>query len=110
MKNNYYSLSLLGGLLLLPHGAHGKDKPAAAAPALAANSLIRLHFAKTDVGVVLSALGTRAHANIVYSGEKKREIAINIAAPTLEEALNSVSACAGLEYRQVGHTYVVAAP
>ena len=110
MKSNCHYALLLGGLLLLPLGANGEDKPAAPAPVHVANSLIRLHFAKTDVGIVLSALGTRARANIVYSSEKKREIAINIAAPTLEEALNSVAACAGLEYRQVGHTYVVAAP
>ena len=108
------SVVLLSSMFLLQQSGQGAEKalPAARVPAVKVPSadMIRLHFVKTDVGIVLSALGTRTHANIIYSTEKKRDITINIAAPSLEEALRSVSAAAGLEYRQVGRMYVVSTP
>ena len=111
MKTKIFVLTpvLLSTFGLCAQQAWCADKPGA--PAVPnASSAIRLNFARADAGIVLATLGTRAHTNIIYSASKPREISIRISVPSLEEALRSVAATAGLEYRQVGRSYVVAAP
>lgn len=71
---------------------------------------IHLRFDSTDVSDVLQALSLKTHTNIVFSSQAKHPISVNIAASTPDEALRYVTAAAGLSYRMVGRTYVVAAP
>ena len=71
---------------------------------------IRLRFADTDVSDVLQALALRTHANIVFPAELKKPVSLNVTATTPNEALRYITAAAGLVYRQVGQTYIVAPP
>ena len=69
---------------------------------------IRIRFVDTDVAEVLQALGVRTKDNIVYAGQGKKPITINVNASTTEEALRYITAAAGLAFRQAGNSYVVA--
>lgn len=69
---------------------------------------IKIRFVDTDVSEVLQALGVRAKDNIVYAGQGKKPISINVNASTTEEALRYITAASGLAFRQVGNSYVVA--
>jgi len=71
---------------------------------------IRLRFSDTDVSDVLQALALRTHANIVFPSELKKPISLNVTASSVDEALRYIAAAAGLAYRQVGHTFIVATP
>ena len=69
---------------------------------------IRIRFVDTDVSEVLQALGVRTKDNIVYAGQGKKSVTINVNASTTEEALRYITAASGLAFRQVGNSYVVA--
>ena len=80
---------------------------------------IRIRFVDTEVSEVLQALSARTRANIVYAGGgggsggaagagAKRLISINVNASTTDEALRYITSAAGLAFRQIGNTYVVA--
>jgi len=69
---------------------------------------IRLSFDRTDVADVIRAISLQTGANIVFPAETKIPISLNVRVSTVDEALRYVTAAAGLAYRQVGNTYVVA--
>ncbi len=71
---------------------------------------ISLAFSDTDVSQVLRAIGVRTGASIVYSGQDKLPITLNVVADSVEDAVRSTASAAGLSYRKVGHTYVCAKP
>ncbi|MBI3721161.1 MAG: STN domain-containing protein, partial [Fimbriimonas ginsengisoli] len=71
---------------------------------------ISLAFSDTEVAQVLKAIGVRTGASIVYSGQDKLPITLNVKADSLEDAIRSVVSAAGLSYRKVNRTYVVAKP
>jgi type II secretory pathway component GspD/PulD (secretin) len=68
----------------------------------------RLSFSETDVAQVLKAVSMRTGVNIVYSGQTKIPITLNVSAESAEDALRSIVSAAGLSYRQTGGVYVVA--
>ncbi len=69
---------------------------------------LRIRFMDTDVADVLQALSLRTHDNIVYAGQGKRSISINVNASSTAEALRYITSAAGLAFRAVGNSYVVA--
>lgn len=69
---------------------------------------VRLQFVNTDVSDVLQAISLKTHANIVYPALLKRPISLNITASSIGEAIGFASSAAGLTWKQVGPTYVVA--
>jgi type II secretory pathway component GspD/PulD (secretin) len=103
----------LVALGLLPIQAQQKlasnTNPGLAAPRSSIGS-IRLRFADTDVSEILQAIGLRTHDNIVFPAQLKKPVSLNVTAHSTSDALSYVSAAAGLTYRQIGHTYIVALP
>lgn len=71
--------------------------------------VFRLVFSKTDVAQVLQAVSLRTGTNIVYSGKSELPITVNLSATNAEEAVRGVASAAGLVYRRLGDTFVVAA-
>ncbi len=71
---------------------------------------IRLRFANTDFSDVIQALTLQTHANIVYPTGLRKSISVDVAADTTDQALSFITAASGLAFRQIGRTYVVAAP
>lgn len=71
---------------------------------------INLSFSGTDVAQVLRAIGVRTGASIVYSGQDKLPITLNVSATTVDEAVRSAVSAAGLAYRKIDRTYIVAKP
>lgn len=69
---------------------------------------LRIRFMDTDVADILQALSMRTHDTIVYAGQGKRSISINVNATGTAEALRYVTSAAGLAFRAVGNCYVVA--
>src|SRR5579871_6037251 len=93
---------------MAPPGARALPPDASRPAAARQEGPIRLRFANTDVSDVLQALSLQTRANIVYPAQLKKPISLNINVPTVEEALSYVTAAAGLAWRKVGSTYVVA--
>lgn len=91
---------LAGGL---PGRAAAQTVPPRASP-------IRLSFDKTDVADVLRAISLQTGANIVFPAQTPTPISLNVRVHTVDEALRFVTAAAGLAYRQIDNTYVVATP
>ncbi|MDE2127475.1 MAG: hypothetical protein KGJ62_12885 [Armatimonadetes bacterium] len=77
---------------------------------MASASGIRLSFSNTDASDVLQALSLKSGASIVFPAQMKRMISINVTAPDVQTALGYITAAAGLAFREVGSTYVVAEP
>ncbi len=71
---------------------------------------IRMMFTDTDASQVLRAISLRSGANIVYANTAKVPISINLTANSVEEAVRSTAASAGLIYRKVGGTFIVSTP
>jgi len=71
---------------------------------------VKLSFSQTDVSQVFKAISISTGANIVVSVTDKLPVTVNINAATTEEAIKSVASAAGLAYRRVGNTFVVAKP
>ena len=69
---------------------------------------IRLQFVNTDVSDVLQAISVKTHANIVYPALLKRPISLNITAGSVGEAIGYAASAAGLTWKQLGQTFVVA--
>jgi type II secretory pathway component GspD/PulD (secretin) len=70
----------------------------------------RVNFSKTNVDEVLQALSQQTGANIVYNGKGDIPITVNFLATSTEDAVRGAAAAAGLTYRRINNTYVVAAP
>lgn len=70
--------------------------------------LVSLDFIATDVTQVLKALMMQAKVNIVTAPDIKGAITVSLDKVKLDEALDFVTALAGLRYAKVGKTYVVA--
>lgn len=68
----------------------------------------RLVFANTSLSSVLRAVGIRTGANIVYVGKEDPTITLNVTAGNADEALRFVTTAAGMTYRRVGQTFIVA--
>ena len=68
----------------------------------------RLVFANTNLSSVLRAVGIRTGANIVYVGKEDPTITLDVTAGNADEALRFVTTAAGVTYRRVGQTYIVA--
>lgn len=71
---------------------------------------IRLNFYNTDVSDVLQAVSRFYKTNIVFPSQTKLPISVTVSAASTDEALQYVSAAAGLAYRQTRGVYVVATP
>jgi type II secretory pathway component GspD/PulD (secretin) len=69
---------------------------------------VRLAFDKADVGDVLMALIKAFRANVVFPSDSRKQLSMNVSVRSVDEALQKICAAAGLSYRQVGDTYVVA--
>lgn len=69
----------------------------------------RVNFAKTNVDEVLQALSQQTGANIIYNGKGDIPITVNFLATNTEDAVRGASAAAGLTYRRVNSTFIVAA-
>jgi len=76
----------------------------------AQQSTISLSFSGTDVSQVLRAIGIRTGASIVYSGQEKLPITLNVAVDTVDEAIRCTVSAAGLTYRKIDKTYIIAKP
>jgi type II secretory pathway component GspD/PulD (secretin) len=76
--------------------------------AASAQNPIRLIFSNTDVSDVLRAISLKTGANIVYSAQETIPISLNITARNAEEAVRATSAAAGLMYKKIGSTLIVA--
>ena len=70
----------------------------------------RVNFSKTNVDEVLQVLSQQTGVNIIYNGKTDIPITVNFLAQNPEEAVRGAAAAAGLTYKRVGTTYVVAAP
>ena len=68
----------------------------------------RLVFANTSLSSVLRAVGIRTGANIVYVGKDDPAITLDVTAGDADEALRFVTTAAGMTYRRVGQTFIVA--
>lgn len=84
--------------------------------AIAGSSLgagqVSLDFTNTDVMAILKALAMQTGVNIVASpdvspSDKPLKITLSLTRVGVEEALNLLTAMAGLRYARVGNTYVV---
>jgi type II secretory pathway component GspD/PulD (secretin) len=69
---------------------------------------MRLAFSETDVAHVLKAVSVRTGASIVYAHRTPVPVTLDVTVETVEEALRSAVSAAGLSYRKIGSTYVVA--
>src|SRR5688572_4122462 len=68
----------------------------------------RLIFSDTDVADVLRSISLRTGANIVYSAAEPLPISVNVTVNGSEEAVRAAASAAGLGYRRVGNTFIVA--
>lgn len=83
----------------------------------------RLVFSKAEVGGVLKTISLRTGAKIIYSSGSgvdasdagkasdanlPRSVSIDLSVNSAEEAIRAVVASAGLQFRRVGNTYIVA--
>lgn len=66
-----------------------------------------VHF-KTELSKVLSALAVKSGASIVIPEEIKTLVTVDLTDVTIEEAIRQVTASAGVAYRRIGKTYIVA--
>jgi len=69
---------------------------------------IRLRFENTEVSDILHALSLKTGANIVLASNTHRTLSMNLTASTVEEALKTISSSAGMTYRLVDKSYIVA--
>lgn len=69
---------------------------------------IRLVFANTDVSDVLQALSLKTKVNIVFPSQAKKPISVDFSTNKIEEALGYITAAAGMAYKKVDKTYIVA--
>jgi type II secretory pathway component GspD/PulD (secretin)/uncharacterized protein YggU (UPF0235/DUF167 family) len=70
---------------------------------------VDLEFVNTDVVQVLRAIALDGDVNIVTASDVKGTITVSLNRVSVLEALNLVTALAGLTYAKAGNTYVVAA-
>lgn len=84
-----------------------KPIPAAAPPAV---YRVTLDFVNTDVVQILKALALQSGVNVVTAPEVKGSLTVSLHDVTVEEALKLVTSLAGIDYAQVGSTYVVTTP
>lgn len=70
----------------------------------------RVNFSKTNVDEVLLALSQQTGANIIYNGKTDIPITVNFVANGTEAAVRGTASAAGLAYRRINGTYIVAAP
>jgi type II secretory pathway component GspD/PulD (secretin) len=96
----------LATLCCLPSIAQSKTPPAPTESRALAT--VRLQFVNTDVSDVLQAISVKTHANIVYPALLKRMISLNITAGSVGEAIGYAASAAGLTWKQLGPTFVVA--
>lgn len=84
----------------------------------------RLVFSKAEVGGVLKSISLQTGAKIIYSGEGlpvsatepgrtatasgERAVTLDMTVASAEEAIRAVVASAGLQFRKVGTTFIVA--
>lgn len=71
---------------------------------------IRITFAETDVAVVLRAIASQMDATILYANKEKVPVTVNLKASSVDQAVRFVASAAGMAYRRIGATYVVAPP
>ncbi len=88
---------------VLAHQENSTEKQADSKP-------IRLRFENTEVSEILHGLSLRTGANIILASNTHRTLSMNLTASTVEEALKAVSSSAGMNYRLVGKSYIVATP
>ncbi|MCX6380706.1 MAG: hypothetical protein NT023_14735 [Armatimonadetes bacterium] len=69
---------------------------------------IRLRFENTEVSDILHALSLKTGTNIVLASNTHRTLSMNLTASTVEEALKTISSSAGMTYRLVDKSYIVA--
>ncbi len=100
----------LATLCYLPATAQHKTPAPRPAPPADSRTLtaVRLQFVNTDVSDVLQAISVKTHANIVYPALLKRPVSLNITAGSIGEAIGYASSAAGLTWKQIGPTFVVA--
>lgn len=103
-KDYIFGLAPLASILLAAPMQAQQD-PAPEAPAVKS---IRLRFENTEVSDILHALSLKTGANIVLASATHRSLSMNLASGSMEEALKTVSSAAGLTYRLVGKSYIVA--
>jgi len=101
------SFGLLCGLSAPSVLAESPARPTAAGKTPAP---IRLRFSNTEFSDVIQALTLQTHASIVFPAGLKKLISVDVTATTTGQALSFITAAAGMAYRQIGRTYVVAAP
>lgn len=82
----------------------------AIAPCQSGVSKMTLAFSQTEVALVLKAISLRTHANIVYVGQDKLPVTINVEVGNIEDAIKSATSAANLVYRNVNGTYIVSKP
>ena len=68
----------------------------------------RVNFSKTNIDEVLLALSQQTGANVIYNGKGDIPITVNFVAEGTEEAIRGTTAAAGLTYKRVGSTFIVA--
>lgn len=71
---------------------------------------ITLNFSQTEVSQIFRAISMRTGANIIYSGSDKLPVTLHFTASNTDEAIRGTAAAAGLAYRRVGRTVIVAKP
>ena len=73
-----------------------------------AQQQFNITFSGADVTMALKAISIKTGANIVVSGSGKGTVTLNMSVGSVEEAVRAVSSAAGVIYRKVGTTYIVA--
>jgi type II secretory pathway component GspD/PulD (secretin) len=71
---------------------------------------VSLDFVNTEVVQILKALAMQANVNIVTSPDVVGKLTVSLGSVPLSQALDFVTAMAGVRYTRVGDTYVVASP
>ncbi|MBS1708393.1 MAG: hypothetical protein JSS65_06675 [Armatimonadetes bacterium] len=65
-------------------------------------------FSGAELNFALKALSLTTGANIVVSGADKTTVTLSVTVNTTDEAVRAVASAAGVLFRKVGNTYVVA--
>lgn len=99
--------SLVFGLMAILWTA---QSPAQSVRPGGASRTVTLRFVDTDASEVLMAAGRAFRANLILPAQLKKSVSVNLTVGTLDEALRSICGAAGLVYRRINDTYVVALP
>jgi len=110
IKNPGALVTNIKSVNILADSASGRVSPAKSdAPAADAGPLVSLDFVNTEVSQIVKALAMESGANIVLSPDiaKDHQVTVALQGVSLTDALDLVTAAAGLTYFKMKGTYLV---